>query len=459
MLKKHYLYVALTQQLIDVLITAASFMMAYFFRFEILPDGMPGPIITFAKISLIPLVLTIYFFHKNGLYKSHRFSSRSREIWAVTKANTQMFVGFVIALYFMAPERISRIMLVSFWIISFFTHVGTRIVVRNTLRTIRRKGRNLRHILLIGNGQQMEEYVHQVRAFKDAGIRILAWIDSNGKADEMDILDPLQEDILIARKEYEPDWIVVAYPGEEYQKLKDVLRLLHNDVVDIQVLPELPYSIVGNHIEEFGSLPIMNLNSPSFSFFDLLTKRLFDVLASTVGILLISPILLVLAILVKLTSKGPIIYGQKRMGMDGKTFTMWKFRSMKVDADSSENPGWTTKDDPRRTSIGKFLRSTSLDELPQLFNVLFGQMSLVGPRPEQPYYVEKFRHDIPAYMLRHRMKAGITGWAQINGWRGDTSLEKRIECDIFYIKNWSLWLDIKILFLTFWKGFINKNAY
>jgi lipopolysaccharide/colanic/teichoic acid biosynthesis glycosyltransferase len=145
------------------------------------------------------------------------------------------------------------------------------------------------------------------------------------------------------------------------------------------------------------------------------------------------------------------------MGLDGKSFTMWKFRSMRMDGEY--RPGWTVKDDPRRTAFGTFLRSTSLDELPQLWNVLIGNMSLVGPRPEQPFYVAQFKEEIPAYMLRHKMRAGITGWAQVNGWRGDTSLHKRIECDLYYIRNWSLWLDAKILFLTFWRGFINKNAY
>jgi lipopolysaccharide/colanic/teichoic acid biosynthesis glycosyltransferase len=164
---------------------------------------------------------------------------------------------------------------------------------------------------------------------------------------------------------------------------------------------------------------------------------------------------------VKLSSTGPIFFGQERIGLDGRRFKMWKFRSMKVDGHvNAENiPGWTVKDDPRKTKFGSFLRASSLDELPQLWNVFVGDMSLVGPRPEQPYYVEKFRHEIPAYMLRHKMKAGITGWAQVNGWRGDTSLHERIECDLYYIRNWSLWFDVKILFLTFWKGFINKNAY
>jgi exopolysaccharide biosynthesis polyprenyl glycosylphosphotransferase len=167
----------------------------------------------------------------------------------------------------------------------------------------------------------------------------------------------------------------------------------------------------------------------------------------------------VVAIIVKLTSKGPIFYQQERMGLDGTTFHMWKFRSMRVDAEEKTGAVWATENDDRRTMIGKILRSTSIDELPQLWNVWRGQMSLVGPRPERPVFVDKFRYEIPNYMLRHRVKTGITGWAQVNGWRGDTSLEKRIECDIFYIRNWSLWLDFKILLITVFKGIVNRNAY
>ena len=198
-------------------------------------------------------------------------------------------------------------------------------------------------------------------------------------------------------------------------------------------------------------------NEPNFKSFNLFIKRVLDITACSLGLVLISPLLMIISAIVKISSKGPIFYGQVRMGVDGREFKMWKFRSMRTD--DSNHEGWTVKDDPRVTAIGKFIRKTSIDELPQLWNVVTGDMSLVGPRPERPKFVHEFKKDIPAYMLRHKMKAGITGWAQVNGWRGDTSIPKRIECDLWYIKNWSLWLDVSIIFLTFWKGFINKNAY
>jgi exopolysaccharide biosynthesis polyprenyl glycosylphosphotransferase len=188
-------------------------------------------------------------------------------------------------------------------------------------------------------------------------------------------------------------------------------------------------------------------------------KRSLDIVGAIVGLFILSPLFLVISIMVKLTSRGPIFYSQTRMSLDGQTFKMWKFRSMKVDAEKQNGAQWAKKDDDRRTPIGTFLRKTSLDEIPQFWNVLIGDMSLVGPRPERPVFIERFKDQIPSYMLRHRVKAGITGWAQVNGWRGDTSIEKRIEFDIYYIKHWSLWFDIRILLLTFVKGFVHQNAY
>jgi len=206
-------------------------------------------------------------------------------------------------------------------------------------------------------------------------------------------------------------------------------------------------------------MPIVKLNDSPLDGIGALLKRVTDFILGLLGTLLISPLLIAIAILVKLTSKGPIFYSQERCGLDGRSFKMWKFRSMRVDAEDSTGAVWARKDDDRRTPIGAFLRATSIDELPQLWNVVRGEMSLVGPRPERPVFVDKFRGEVPHYMLRHKVKAGITGWAQVNGWRGDTSLERRIECDLYYIRNWSYSLDLKILWMTVWKGFVNKNAY
>jgi len=229
--------------------------------------------------------------------------------------------------------------------------------------------------------------------------------------------------------------------------------------VDVKVVPDLyQYITLCGGLEEFGGLPIINLQSHPLAGWNLVFKRVFDVLLALVAILLTGPVMLVTALAVKLTSKGPILYEQERMGMDGATFHILKFRTMRTDAETS-GAKMASKEDPRRTPIGTFLRKYSIDELPQFFNVLRGDMSLVGPRPERPVFIEDFKKQIPRYHLRHKVKAGITGWAQVNGLRGQTSIEKRIEYDLYYIENWSLLLDLKILVRTALGGFLSKNAY
>ena len=254
--------------------------------------------------------------------------------------------------------------------------------------------------------------------------------------------------------------VLVSLSQHEMHRMDALIRSLKDEMIDLQIIPDYSdYLALGAEVDSFEGLPLVQLNqSPLFGYQSWM-KRGFDFVMSFLGLLVLLPLLSVIGLLVKLTSKGPMLYRQERMGIDGKTFGMLKFRSMRVDAEDKTGAVWAVKNDDRRTPIGTFLRSTSIDELPQLWNVLVGDMSLVGPRPERPVFVNQFRNQIPNYMLRHKVKSGITGWAQINGWRGDTSLEKRIECDLYYIRNWSPWLDVKILFLTVFKGFINKNAY
>ena len=220
------------------------------------------------------------------------------------------------------------------------------------------------------------------------------------------------------------------------------------------IIPTKPYT------EDLQGLPVVNIRYvPLSNTFNAMLKRIVDIFGALVAIVLFSPVMLFSCIMIKLTSPGPLIYRQTRVGLHNKPFEMYKFRSMAVQTEEKEKKAWTVKNDPRVTGFGKFMRHTSIDELPQLFNVLKGDMSLVGPRPERPFFVEKFREEIPRYMVKHQVRPGLTGWAQVNGYRGDTSIRKRIDCDLYYIENWTLGLDFKILFLTFFKGFVNKNAY
>jgi Undecaprenyl-phosphate glucose phosphotransferase len=446
------------QRTIDAMAPLLFWWLAYVLRFKYLPNAQQGLENTFISLAPVLTLTTAYAFHQTGLYRSRRFASKFYEILGIIRGNIIAVISFVIILYFFGEQRISRLTIIIYFFLSIFGFIGLRLCVRNILRNFRSKGYNLRHVLLIGNGDQISDYIKTSKYFKDSGIRFIGWIDSEGKASANNVVE-INESYDQFKETKSPDSIILSYHGDDAHKSSDFIRTHYNDVVPIQLLPDLSYSMVGHQIEDFGGIPILSVNQPSFNAVELFLKKLFEFIFTLIGFILISPILFIIGVLVKLSSPGEIFFGQDRIGLDGSKFKMWKFRSMKLASDNEDSTEWSNKDNPRKTKIGNFLRRTSLDELPQLWNVLVGDMSLVGPRPEQPFFVEKFRNEIPGYMLKHKMKPGITGWAQVNGWRGDTSLEKRIECDIYYIKHWSLFFDIKILFLTFFKGFINKNAY
>lgn len=257
------------------------------------------------------------------------------------------------------------------------------------------------------------------------------------------------------------DEVFITLSIEEYSKLGHIIKICEKSGVRTQIVPDYyKYIPAKPYMEEVDGLPIINIRYiPLDNLANKMGKRLFDIIVSLCAIILASPIMIAAVLIIKITSKGPVIFKQERVGLNKNFFTMYKFRSMKIQKKQEEKLKWTTANDPRKTKFGSFIRKTSIDELPQLFNVLKGDMSLVGPRPERPFFVDKFKEEIPKYMVKHQVRPGITGWAQVNGWRGDTSIEKRIECDIYYIENWSFWFDIKIMFLTVFKGFVNKNAY
>ena len=257
------------------------------------------------------------------------------------------------------------------------------------------------------------------------------------------------------------DEIVITLSIEEYGKLEKIVAKCEKCGIHTKFIPDYNNIIPTRaYIEDVQGLPVINIRRvPLSGLFNRFIKRFADIVLAVLALIIFSPIMLIVAVLVKTTSKGPVIYKQERVGLHNKTFKMYKFRSMIDSCDGSDKKKWTTQDDPRVTKVGKFIRKTSLDELPQFVNVIKGDMSIVGPRPERPYYVDKFKEEIPRYMIKHQVRPGITGWAQVNGYRGDTSIYKRIECDLYYIENWTVLFDIKILFFTVFKGFINKNAY
>lgn len=443
------------QKLIDLLVVWVVWGLVYALRFRVF-SGQTGIEGLFIVTGLLLGFLTIWSFSREGLYRSQRLHRRTEVLLSLLRANFWVVICFVVLLYFFGNERLSRASILLYAVLSTVAFATVRLSARAWLARLRRRGEDRRAVLLIGHGAAIESYVRTIQAYPDAGIFFPGWIDSRGLAAALGVPE-FSGGVNDGKAALYPQSVVVSYPPEEWSRVQDLMRDTYNDVVPIIVLPEFPYAVLGLNLESWSGLPAFVLNQPEYPPVDLLLKRLMDLIGAGLGLLILSPLLALIAVGVKLSSAGPIFFAQERIGLDGRRFKMWKFRSMRVTAEAEST--WTTKDDPRKTRFGSFLRASSLDELPQLWNIFTGEMSIVGPRPEQPRYVEQFRHEIPAYMLRHKMKAGLTGWAQVNGWRGDTDLVKRIECDLYYIRHWSLWLDVKIIFLTFLKGFINKNAY
>ena len=358
----------------------------------------------------------------------------------------------------------SRILIGLFYVINIVITLLFRIVLRTTLRYFRRKGYNLKHILLVGYSRAAEEYINRINANPQWGYVVRGILDNHvpagtqykgvkviGTIENLEVVLPLSH----------LDEIAVTLALSDYDILEQIVSLCEKSGVHTKFIPDYN-SLIPNkpYTEDLNGLPVINIRYvPLTNTINKMAKRLVDILGSAIGLILLSPLLIVLAVLVKITSKGPIIFKQERVGLHNKKFYMYKFRSMKVQTEAEERKGWTVKNDPRVTKIGAFMRKTSLDELPQLWNILVGDMSIVGPRPERPQFVEKFKEEIPRYMIKHQVRPGLTGWAQVNGYRGDTSIRRRIECDLYYIENWSMVLDIKIMFMTVFKGFVNENAY
>lgn len=442
--------IEVTHKFIDLLIIQLAWWLAYYIRFEsnLIPLNGPPLLARYVKFSILLLAITYYFLSNADLYNSKKISRIFEELYSVIKANTISFTIFVFAGFFLSGHRISRVFIISYLILSTLMLIFSKLSVRRIMKKFYSRGMNVRSVMLIGNSDKLQEYAKKLAEHPESGMRISKWIKTNDEVASLKVQDIEREN---------PATIVFGVNNQSSHLVSQLLNDLNNLLIEIVVLPDLSHSFVGYQIVNFSGITAILINEPNLSNRSVILKRIFDIFCCGIGLLLISPLLAIIALLVKFTSKGPILYSQIRMGLDGKEFKMYKFRSMRTDNTNKET--WTVKDDPRVTPIGKILRKTSLDEFPQLFNVILGDMSLVGPRPERPVFVSEFKKDIPTYMLRHKMKAGITGWAQINGWRGDTSIEKRIECDLYYIKNWSIWLDIWIIFMTFWKGFVNKNAY
>ena len=389
---------------------------------------------------------------------------RRLEAWRIIQANVIGLMTFILVLYLARETDFSRTMMFVFFCINVFVEVVGRNILREELRNIRKKGYNQKHILLVGYSRAAEQYVDRIRANPEWGYIVRGILaDNKPRGTEYRGVKVLgrTENLSIVLPENKLDEIVITLGLAEYHKLEHIVGMCEKSGVHTKFIPDYNNIIPTKpYTEDLLGLPVVNIRHvPLSNALNALLKRGVDLFGAVTALLLFSPIMAATAAVIKITSPGPLIFKQERIGFQNRPFLMYKFRSMVVQDEKKEKGGWTTPDDPRVTGFGTFIRKTSIDELPQLFNVLKGNMSLVGPRPERPQFVEKFSEEIPRYRVKHQVRPGLTGWAQVNGYRGDTSIRKRIEYDLYYIENWTLGFDLKIIFLTFFKGFVNKNAY
>lgn len=455
--------------LVDAVIVACSYVLAWYCKFassfaEIEPDVGVLPMQHYfsALWFIVPGYMILYYFM--NMYTPKRTTRRRYEIFNIIKSNTVGVLLVIVGLYVINEPNFSRSMLFIFYVINILLTTLFRSVVRDLLQFFRRKGYNLKHILLIGYSRAAEEYINRLQNNPQWGYMVCGILDDNVPAGTLykgvKVLGRV-DNIYVILPENKLDEIAITLSLKDYDRLDEMVQVCEKSGVHTKFIPDYNSLVPSQpYTEDLMGLPVINIRYvPLTNTLNAIAKRAVDIVGSLVAILLASPLLIIIALIIRCTSKGPVIFTQERIGRQNKKFLMYKFRTMEQQTASDEQKAWTVKDDKRVTKIGKILRRTSLDELPQLFNILAGQMSLVGPRPERPLFVDKFKEEIPRYMVKHQVRPGLTGWAQINGYRGDTSIRKRIEYDLFYIENWTLGFDIKIMFLTIFKGFINKNAY
>jgi exopolysaccharide biosynthesis polyprenyl glycosylphosphotransferase len=443
----------------DILATAVAVIIAYWLRFEVQVQPVTKGLPPFNMyLRLVPAVVVLYplVFYFQGLYQRRRIRSRFDESMRVMVAVLLATVLLTAGLTFYRPPDFtySRLFLAIFAAVDTVLVGLTRWVIGITLARIRRSGGNLQRVLVIGAGDLGRKVVDRLQLHKEYGFSVVGFLDDDPGRQQRDIqgvpvLGTTNELERIVTDE-RVDQVMIALPLEAHYRTVKLVRRAGKLLVDIKVVPDvLQYYVMRAGIEDLDGLPLINLTQIPLQGWNQIVKRAFDIVGSTLLLLATSWLFPIVAWLIKREDGGPVFFSQVRTGLDGRSFRLYKFRSMRADAEGDGEARWTRSRDSRVTRIGNFLRRTNLDELPQLYNVLIGDMSLVGPRPEQPKFVERFRNRYPTYNTRHRVRSGLTGWAQVNGLRGDTSIRQRVAHDLYYIENWSLGLDIKILWRTF----------
>ena len=459
LLNDYFRFFGIILSLFDLALLLSACYLSFWFYFHSfhLPDS-------YTRLLLIVLFFSIPLFPYFGLYSVWRGGSILEELKSYFLAVVVLFLSTALLLFLLKIGSIySRIWFVLWLALTLMLGFGFRVLLRLFVRWLRAKGFNQKNIVLIGGDNRLGQRVLNTLLSAD-------WLGFNIKGVFYPSLEykPLKNiadlgqitNLLPYLQQKSVDEVWITLPLQQTDEVKAILEVLQDTTVNVRLVPDIfSLSLINHSMTEVAGLPVISLSSSPMTTGNRLLKAIEDKVLATIILLLIWPVMLGIAIGIKLSSKGPIFFRQIRLGYNGEPFEILKFRSMPVNVEQKTGAVWAKGGENRATAFGAFLRRTSLDELPQFINVLKGDMSIVGPRPERPVFVDKFKHEIPLYMKKHMVKAGITGWAQVNGWRGDTSLEKRIECDLYYIENWSLWFDIKIVFLTIFKGFVHKNAY
>lgn len=466
MIKDNQKYFNRLQVILDGMVIVVSYLIAWYVMMVRVSERevgvLPPEFYMMALVFVTPFFLLLYY--ACSLYTPKRVQGRRLEGSNIVKANVLGGLTFMAMLYLLRQGDVSRRLVALFLILNVTLTFLERNAVRVVLMNVRRIGLNLKHVILVGYSRAAEQYIDRIVQNPQWGYKVMGILDDNVPPGTVyrgiEVLSFTGSLGSILEGNH-PDEIAITLGLNEYDKLERIVAMCEKSGVHTKFIPDYSKIIPTKpYTEDLLGLPVVNIRHvPLSNTFHMMVKRVMDIVGSICCIVLFSPLMILTAILIKATSKGPLIFKQERVGLHNRPFQMYKFRSMEVQTKKEESKGWTVKNDPRVTRIGKIIRKTSIDELPQLFNVLKGDMSLVGPRPERPQFVEKFREEIPRYMIKHQVRPGMTGWAQVNGYRGNTSIKKRIDYDLYYIENWTVGLDIKILFLTVFKGFVNKNAY
>lgn len=469
MIKDNQRYFNRLHLLLDAAVVAASYILAWYLKFDS-PFSDIDPAIGVLSQStyfemlyfIVPGYVILCYYFK--LYTPKRATAHKYEIFNIIQANTVGVIMLMVGMYAVKQMDFSRGMMGMFYIFNITFTAIYRSIIRMALQRLRNKGFNLKYILLVGYSRAAEEYIKRINSNPQWGYVVRGILDDSVPRGAVykgvKVIGSI-DNLLYILPENKLDEIAITLSLKDYDRLEKIVAQCEKSGVHTKFIPDYNSLFPSRpYTEDLMGLSVVNIRYvPLSNTLNWIIKRVVDIVVSLIGIVICSPIMLIAAIAIKCSSKGPVIFKQERIGLHNKPFEMYKFRTMEIQKSDVEKKGWTVKNDPRVTKVGKLLRRTSMDELPQLFNIIKGEMSVVGPRPERPQFVEKFKEEIPRYMVKHQVRPGLTGWAQINGYRGDTSIKRRIEYDIFYIENWTLGFDIKIMFLTIFKGFINKNAY